>query len=133
MIGPFTLRSVGTFGGAGQGVLLTGDTMVRRAAAAHVGETVWLVERGAHMPSTATTETARDTDRALAAAREIFDERDGADHAAIMVTLEHAVATVLLAAYGGDARKAAGMLNEGLLPRVEERIALYAARRRTGS
>ena len=37
-------------------------------------------------------------------------------------------ATVLLAAMGGDAKKAVGMLHEGTIPSVEERIMLYASK-----
>ena len=37
-------------------------------------------------------------------------------------------ATVLLAAMGGDAKKAVGMLHEGTIPSVEERIMLYVSK-----
>lgn len=79
------------------------------------------------------TEPEKDTQRALAAAKLVIDGRDpGGDCSAILVTLEGLVALVLLAAMGNDARKAAGMLNEGLVQGVEQRIAL-AASRRSGS
>lgn len=48
----------------------------------------------------------------------------------IMVTLEHTVAGILLAVMGNDAKKAAGMLNEGLVPGVEKRLGMYAAKKR---
>jgi len=74
------------------------------------------------------TEAKRDSRRAAAAAKALIDRRDPrTDTAAILVTLDHAVATVLLIAMDGDARKAAAMLNEGLLPAVEERLMKSAA------
>jgi hypothetical protein len=82
-----------------------------------------------------TTEPQRDTARAYAALRAIFAGRDvdkPDTGPAVMVTLEHVIAAVLLAATGQDPRKAAGMLNEALAPAVEERLALYAARQRSG-
>ena len=70
-------------------------------------------------------ESQKDTQRALAAAKAIVDGRDPKrDSSSIMVTLEHLVATVLLATQR-DARTAAAMVNEGLLPGVEERLAMY--------
>lgn len=73
------------------------------------------------------TEAQEDTRRALAACKAIFDGRDLRDFGAIMVTLEHAVSTALIALMG-DPRKAAGMLNEGLIPGVEARLAIYASK-----
>lgn len=75
------------------------------------------------------TEPQKDTQRALAAAKAIIDGRDMSDASAIMVTLEGLVSLMLLTLHGNDPRKAAGMLNEGLVPGVEERIALAASRR----
>jgi hypothetical protein len=76
------------------------------------------------------TEPQKDTQRYLAAAKLIFDGRDpNADSSAILVTLEGLVSLVLLAVMGNDTHKAAAMLNEGLVPGVEERIALVASRR----
>lgn len=69
-----------------------------------------------------------DTLRALTAARTIADGRSSNDHAAIMVTLEHAVALVLISLYE-DPRKAALMMTEALAPGVEARIAHYAAKK----
>lgn len=69
----------------------------------------------------------QDTLRALAAAQAIMGGRPGEDPAAIMVTLEHAVATVLIALYG-DPRKAVGILNEALIQGVEARLAFYASK-----
>ena len=77
------------------------------------------------------TDPTEETRRYLAAAREIIANRDPErDRAAIMVTLEGAVATVLTIVMGGDHRLAAGMLNEGLVQGVEERLALGAERRK---
>lgn len=76
------------------------------------------------------TEPTEDTRRALAAAKTIIDGRDlSADRGAIMVTLEHLVSTVLLAVMDRNPRMAVGMLNEGLVPGVEGRIAILEAKR----
>lgn len=75
------------------------------------------------------SENIKDSARALAAAKAILDGRDPVDkQSQILVTAEHAFATVLLACMGGDSRKAAAMLNEGLLPGIEERLAYYASK-----
>lgn len=80
------------------------------------------------------TEAAKDTTRALAAAKEIFDGRSiSADWSAILITLDQTIATVLLATMQGDARKAAEMLNEGTVPHVEERLALFGSKRKKGN
>ncbi len=72
---------------------------------------------------------AHDTRRATAAAGVILDGRDPqADFAAILVTLEHTIAAMLLVLMRGDPRKAAALLNEGLTPGVEERLAYYFER-----
>jgi hypothetical protein len=70
-----------------------------------------------------------DTKRALAAAQAIIGGRsaENADPASIMVTLEHTVATVLIALCGNPAI-AAGMLNEALVPGVERRLAFYGSK-----
>lgn len=74
------------------------------------------------------SQASRDTALAVEAGKILFDGRDPiADASAILVTLDHLVATVLLVTMGRDHRKAVAMLNEGLLPHVEERIALHAA------
>ena len=79
------------------------------------------------------TEAEKDTHRAFAAAGKILGGRDPvADMPGVLITLEHAVASVLLAVMGRDASKAARMLNEGLVPGIERRIMLYAARQRAG-
>jgi len=76
------------------------------------------------------TEPQKDSQRALAAAKHIIDGRKvTASHGAILVTLEHAVSLVLLAVMDNDPKKAAAMLNEGLVQGVEERLALAASRR----
>lgn len=75
------------------------------------------------------TEPQKDTQRALAAAKHILDGRDPKrELGAVMVTLENLVALVLLAGMDNDPRKAASMLNEGLVQGVEERLALAASR-----
>lgn len=72
---------------------------------------------------------ARDTQRAIAACKEIIDGRDvKQDYGSILVTAEHAVAALLIAIMG-DPRKASAMLNEGLLAGVEDRLSLYASRK----
>lgn len=67
----------------------------------------------------------RDALLATQAAMIIFDQRDPTDMGPILVTLEHAVAVVLIAMMKGDARKAARMLNEGLVPGIEQRLLMY--------
>lgn len=75
------------------------------------------------------SENVKDTARAFAAAKAIIDGRDPSkDCAAILVTAEHAFAAVLLAVMERDARKAAAMLNEGLIQGIEQRLALYASK-----
>lgn len=74
-------------------------------------------------------EPRKDSMRANAAAKALLDGRDPiADRGAVMVTLEHLVSTVLLVAMDRDPKKAAAMLNEGLVEGVEGRLALYASR-----
>lgn len=75
-------------------------------------------------------EPQKDTQRAIAAAKLIIDSRDlSTDHGAILVTLEGLVTLILLMVMNNDVNKAASMLNEGLVPGVEQRLALAAARR----
>lgn len=75
------------------------------------------------------SEPRKDSMRANAAAKELLDGRDPiADRGAVMVTLEHLVSTVLLVAMDRDPKKAAAMLNEGLVEGVESRLALYASK-----
>jgi len=70
-----------------------------------------------------------ETQRYHAAAQKVLDGLDPQqDLGEIMVAMEGAVATVLLAVMGRDAEKAVAMLNEGLVPGVEERIAKWANR-----
>lgn len=76
------------------------------------------------------SDAKNDTRRALLAAQAIFDGRHrDEDGSSVLVTTEHAVATVLLAVFKNDAAKAALMLNEGLVPGIEERLAAYAAKK----
>lgn len=76
------------------------------------------------------TESQKDTQRALAAAKKIIGGRDlRKDYGAILVTLEGLVSLLLLATHDNDPGMAAAMLNEGLVPGVEQRLALAASRR----
>lgn len=77
------------------------------------------------------TEAQKDTQRAFEALKAITDGRDprGPDRSSILVTLEHVVAGVLLATQNQDPRKAAAMLNEGLVMGVENRLSMLTARR----
>lgn len=71
-------------------------------------------------------EAAKDTQRAIVAAKAIIDGRDPiGEQSSILVTAEHAIAAVLLAIFK-DPRMAAGMLNEGLVPGIETRLAYYS-------
>jgi hypothetical protein len=73
-------------------------------------------------------EAQKDTQRALAAAKSIIDGRNpDSEGSSIMVTVEHAIAAVLLAVCK-DPRVAAGMLNEGLIPGIEQRLSFYASK-----
>ena len=75
------------------------------------------------------TEPQKDTQRALAAAKLLIDGRNmTSDMGAIMTTLEGLVTLMLLSAMRNDPKKAAAMLNEGLVPGVESRLALAASR-----
>lgn len=73
------------------------------------------------------SEPQKDTQRAVAAAKLILDGRDPTD-SSVLVTLEGLVALVLLAVMKQDEHKAARILNEGLVPGVEERLSLHASR-----
>ena len=76
-----------------------------------------------------TPNNVMDTQRAYAAAKAIIDGRDPvAEFSTVLVTAEHAFAALLLACMNGDARKAAEMLNEGLVPGIEQRLAFYASK-----
>lgn len=66
---------------------------------------------------------SKDTKRALAAVKEICDGRDPRSDTSVLVTTEHAVATLLLAMFP-DPAKANAMLHEGLLPGIETRLSL---------
>ena len=73
----------------------------------------------------------RDTACAFEAAKNIVDGRDPTrDSSGVLVTLEHAVAAVLLITSDNDPSRAAAMLNEGLTPGIEERLARLNAHRR---
>lgn len=73
----------------------------------------------------------KDTQRALTAAKAICDGRHPAEHREkVLITLDHVIATILIAAMGNDPKKALAMLHEGTIPHVEERIMLFANNRR---
>lgn len=72
----------------------------------------------------------RDTDLAFAAAKLILDGRDPVkDRAQVLITLDHTIASLLVVAMEGDARKAAAMFEEGVVPHVIERISMFATKR----
>lgn len=72
----------------------------------------------------------KDTSRALAAVKSILDGRDPVtDRSTVLITLDHTIALLLLAAMELDPKKAVGMLHEGVLPSVEERIMQFANKR----
>ncbi|WP_370281586.1 hypothetical protein [Pseudooceanicola sp.] len=72
----------------------------------------------------------KDSYRALEAAKLILDGRDPvADRAQVLITLDHTIATLLLVTMENDPKKAVQMFNEGTVPHVEERIALFASKR----
>lgn len=76
-------------------------------------------------------EAARDSVRAMAAVRALMDDRDPrTDMAQIMVTLETVVAVTLTAVCQGDHARGAALMNEGLVPGVEDRLMAAAARAR---
>jgi hypothetical protein len=75
------------------------------------------------------TDPQKDTQRAIAAAKLIIDGRDPkADYGSILVTLEVLISLILLTVMS-DPRTAAAMFTEGVVPGVEQRIALAASRR----
>jgi len=68
-----------------------------------------------------------DTKLAEQAAKIILNGRHPVkDFAQVQITLDHVIATVLLATSDLDPVRAAHVLNEGTLPHVEERFMLYA-------
>lgn len=74
------------------------------------------------------TPPEKDTQRVVKVVRELLDGRDPqADLGEVMITLEGVVTATLLLVMKQDRRKAAGMLNEGLVEGVERRLA-YSAR-----
>lgn len=74
---------------------------------------------------------SRDSHLALEAAKLILDGRDPVkDRAQVLITLDHTIATLLLVAMERDPQKAVQMFNEGTVPHVEERIMLFASKRR---
>ena len=75
-----------------------------------------------------------DRERYLAASALILDGRDPvANRGEVMVTLEGVVATILILVMDWNHKNAAAMLNEGLVPGVEGRIALGASRANGGA
>ena len=80
------------------------------------------------------TEYRTDLDRYTAAARIVLDGRDPKSNLGpILVTLEGVICSILLVTMGSDAKRAAAMLHEGVSPRVDERLALYAIRKAGGA
>jgi hypothetical protein len=74
-----------------------------------------------------TSETRQDTRRAREAASAMIDGRDPKQNmSGIMVTTEHAIATVLLYLFP-DPGMAAKVLNEGLVQGIEERLVRHAS------
>jgi hypothetical protein len=74
------------------------------------------------------TTPEQDTQRTIAACKAIIDGRHSIDQMGeIMRTLEQVVAAILILSMR-DARKAAAMLNEGLVPGVEYRLTLHPLR-----
>lgn len=74
------------------------------------------------------TSPEKDTQRVVKIVKELLDGRDPqADLGEVMVTLEGVVTATLLMVMKQDRRKAAAMLNEGLIEGVERRLA-YSAR-----
>lgn len=72
--------------------------------------------------------------RVFTAMKAIADGRDPRkDGVAVMVTLEGVVAALMLMSNGGSPDRAVAMLHEGLVPGIEDRIALAAIRMRNES
>ena len=72
---------------------------------------------------------SKDTQLVISVAKLILDGRDPATgRSSVLVTLEHTVALILIILMDQNHTNAARMLNEGLVPGVEARIALYASR-----
>lgn len=77
------------------------------------------------------SEPQKDTRRVKRAAKAFVDRRSPVnDSSSVLVTLDHLVATVLLTTQEGDIRRALGMLHEGLVPSVEERLAQFEKKKR---
>lgn len=73
----------------------------------------------------------QDVERAVAAFRNMLGGRKldtEQQRSEFMVTMEHTIATALILLYP-DPRHAAHMLNESLCIGVEERLAMYAAKK----
>lgn len=77
----------------------------------------------ANPPLTATEKRALHMVRALVQGIDLET-----DHVEAIEALDHAVATVLLTVCAGNHRAAATLLNEALVPRIEERLAASAVR-----
>ncbi len=67
-----------------------------------------------------------DTAHAVAVAKLLINGRDPVNDNSVLVTLDHVIALILTVVMKKDARKAAIMLNEGVVPAVEERLTFYA-------
>ena len=78
------------------------------------------------------TPPEKDTQRVLKTVRALLDGRDPAtDLGGVMLTLEGVVTATLLLVMERDRRKAAAMLNEGLVEGVERRLAYSASKGQT--
>lgn len=75
------------------------------------------------------TPPEKDTQRVVKVVKALLDGRDPQkDLGEVMITLEGVVTATLLMVMKQDPRKAAGMLNEGLVEGVEKRLGLYSAK-----
>lgn len=64
-----------------------------------------------------------DSRRVVKAIKELLDGRDPiGDQVEVMLTLDHAIASMLLVTFGGDVEKARYMLNSAVVPNVKRRL-----------
>lgn len=66
-----------------------------------------------------------DTALAVAVAKMLINGRDPVNDNSVLITLDHVIALILIVAMKKDARKAAYLLNEGVVPAVEQRLSFY--------
>ena len=72
-------------------------------------------------------EPSEEAMRVMTAASAIIGDRDPKEDVDILITTEHVVATILIAMFS-DPHQAAGMLNEGLVQGIENRLSLYKSK-----